>query len=33
MSKTLKEIGKDLNISRFTVFRVLKGSKDVSEET
>ena len=33
MPKTLKEIGKELNISRFTVSRVLKGSKDVSDET
>ncbi|MDP8261208.1 MAG: LacI family DNA-binding transcriptional regulator [Candidatus Kappaea frigidicola] len=33
MSKTLKEIGKELNISRFTISRVLNGSKDVSEET
>jgi DNA-binding LacI/PurR family transcriptional regulator len=33
MPKTLKEIGRDLNISRFTVSRVLKGSKDVSDKT
>jgi DNA-binding LacI/PurR family transcriptional regulator len=33
MAKTLKEIGQDLNISRFTVSRVLKGSKNVSKKT
>jgi DNA-binding LacI/PurR family transcriptional regulator len=33
MSKTLKEIGRELNISRFTVSRVLKGSRDVSDKT
>jgi LacI family transcriptional regulator len=33
MAKTLKDIGQDLKISRFTVSRVLKGSKNVSEKT
>lgn len=32
-SKTLKEIGKELNISRFTVARVLRGDKYVSAKT
>ena len=32
-SETLKEIGKKLNISRFTVARVLRNDKYVSKKT